>query len=89
MVVERAAGHSSEAGPEAGELRVGQRRPELVGHDQAGQRTHAVDAVRVAQRGPVGRLEIRPRLDRLAEIVLVGARVDAIGEHLPVRVHHA
>ena len=87
VVVERAGRHAPEPAPELVELHVGAGRAHLAGDDDPRQRSDPVDAVGVAERLPVGRLEVRPRLDGLAQVVLVGPRVDPVGEQPAVGVH--
>ena len=55
------------------QFRVGLRRAAAVGHVQPRQRTDAVDAVRIADRLVVRRLQIRIRERRLADVIGVVA----------------
>ncbi len=89
MVVEGRARHPAHAPAELLELLVGARGPAPVGHVEPGQRSDAVDAVRVAHRLPVGRLEVRPRLHGLADVVVELLGVDLVGQEVAVRVDDA
>ena len=70
------------------QLLVGQRGAQLVGHVEPGQRADPVDAVGVAEVLPVGRLEERPGLDRLPQVLPVGPGVGPLGQHGAVVADH-
>src|SRR4029453_1173486 len=73
VVVERATGGAAKASAELLQLLVGPRSPHLVSDVEPGQRADPVDALRVAEIPPVGGLEVRPGLDRLAQVLPIGA----------------
>ena len=54
--------------------------PMRVADVEPGQRADAVDAVGVAERLVVRRLQVRVGLDRLADELAVAARVEAVGD---------
>ena len=89
VVEERRGDRAVEPVAELLELLVGQGRAHVRADVEPGQRADAVDAVGVAQRLVVGRLEVGVGLDRLADVLLVARGIDLVGDDLAAGVDEA
>src|SRR5262249_53035394 len=88
MIEKRGVGRVLSTVTELPQLPVGQRRAHVRTNVDAGQRTNAIDALRITERLVVGKLQVRPRLDRFAKEILVARRVEMVGDKLALAIHH-
>ena len=71
MLMERTQDHTRTQGAELSEFAVGFRRSATVDGIQTGQRTDPVYAFRVAFWSEIGGFQVRKRLDRLGDVILI------------------
>jgi hypothetical protein len=86
VIVERTEHGAAIQFAELGPFLAGARRVAAIDHVEPRQRTHAVDAIGIAQRLVVGGLEIGPGMDHLAHVLGVGVGVDSIGDDVAAGV---
>ena len=89
VVVERSQHRAVGQMLELYQLGVGERRACMAGNVQAGQRSHAIRARRIAQRLVVGELHVRERLDRLADALVEVPGIEIIQQDIACRTDDA